>query len=82
MGRSSNKTPRFNAGGEEDLDLKQDAGVSHSSEFEQRQIEILMQPTNRLTWEEYKEKHKSQLEDRMGQPSSPNLLARIVPCGR
>mmetsp|Transcript_35066 Transcript_35066/g.86236 ORF Transcript_35066/g.86236 Transcript_35066/m.86236 type:complete len:186 (-) Transcript_35066:274-831(-) len=66
MGRSSNKTPRFPAPSDPTDRDDGDKGVLHSSEFEQKQIEMLLAPSNRLTWEEYKEKHKSQLEDRMG----------------
>ena len=37
-----------------------------SSEFEQKQLEMLHVPQPRMTWEEYKEKHKDQLNERMG----------------
>jgi hypothetical protein len=42
--------------------------MRHSAEFEQAQIDLLVKQCSqqRMTWEEYKEKHKSQLEDRMG----------------
>ena len=33
---------------------------------QQRHIETLLQPAARLTWEEFKEKHRGQLEDRLG----------------
>jgi hypothetical protein len=33
----------------------------------QRHINRLLEPSKRLSWEEFKEKHKDQLEDRMGQ---------------
>eukprot|EP00277_Geminigera_cryophila_P015449 CAMPEP_0179457068 /NCGR_PEP_ID=MMETSP0799-20121207/40936_1 /TAXON_ID=46947 /ORGANISM="Geminigera cryophila, Strain CCMP2564" /LENGTH=102 /DNA_ID=CAMNT_0021257585 /DNA_START=36 /DNA_END=341 /DNA_ORIENTATION=- len=35
-------------------------------EILQRHIELLMMPSQRLSWEEFREKHKDQLEDRMG----------------
>ncbi len=37
-----------------------------SSEFEQKQLELLQVPQPRISWEEYKEKHKDQLNERMG----------------
>jgi hypothetical protein len=37
-----------------------------SSEFEQKQLELLHVAQPRMTWEEYKEKHKDQLNERMG----------------
>jgi hypothetical protein len=37
-----------------------------SSEFEQKQLELLHVPQPRMTWEEYKEKHKDQLNERLG----------------
>ncbi len=37
-----------------------------SSEFEQKQLELLHVPQPRISWEDYKEKHKDQLNERMG----------------
>ena len=65
MGRSSNKQPRFPTGGD-DLGPVQDDGFKHSAEYEAKQIEILLNQKPRMSWEEYKEKHKEQLEDKMG----------------
>lgn len=49
--------------------------MRHSAEFEQAQIDLLVKQCSqqRMTWEEYKEKHKSQLEDRMGNLPDTNL---------
>lgn len=65
MGRSSNKAPRFPSGGGDDAP-SQDDGFKHSAEYEAKQIEMLLNQKPRMSWEEYKEKHKEQLEDKMG----------------
>ncbi len=67
MGRSSNKQPRFQSGGGGGDDDRQDEGAfKHSAEYEAKQIELLLNQKPRISWEEYKEKHKDQLEDKMG----------------
>ena len=67
MGRSSNKPPRFQSGGGGGDDDRQDDGAfKHSAEYEAKQIELLLNQKPRISWEEYKEKHKDQLEDKMG----------------
>eukprot|EP00282_Hemiselmis_andersenii_P022657 CAMPEP_0172002814 /NCGR_PEP_ID=MMETSP1041-20130122/3606_1 /TAXON_ID=464988 /ORGANISM="Hemiselmis andersenii, Strain CCMP439" /LENGTH=130 /DNA_ID=CAMNT_0012656551 /DNA_START=63 /DNA_END=452 /DNA_ORIENTATION=- len=69
MGRSSNKTNKYagggGGGGGGDTE-REELAMKHSAEFEQKQIEMLLAPSNRMSWEEYKEKHKEQLEDRLG----------------
>ncbi|EKX49221.1 hypothetical protein GUITHDRAFT_136365 [Guillardia theta CCMP2712] len=60
MGRTSKK-PQFNS-----QEAEEDYPVRHTSEFEQKYIESLINRKPRMSWEDFKEKHKEQLSDRLG----------------
>uniref|UniRef100_A0A6U6C1H7 Uncharacterized protein n=1 Tax=Guillardia theta TaxID=55529 RepID=A0A6U6C1H7_GUITH len=64
MGRTSKK-PQFNSQ-EAEEDYPDDNGTRHTSEFEQKYIESLINRKPRMSWEDFKEKHKEQLSDRLG----------------
>mmetsp|Transcript_8290 Transcript_8290/g.18862 ORF Transcript_8290/g.18862 Transcript_8290/m.18862 type:complete len:204 (-) Transcript_8290:96-707(-) len=64
MGRTSKK-PQFNSQ-DADEDYPEDNGTRHTSEFEQKYIESLINQKPRMSWEDFKEKHKEQLQDRLG----------------
>ena len=75
MGRSSNKPTRFTGGGGTSAPAPEEASIKRSVEYEQKQLEMLLNQKPRPTWEEYKERHKDQLEDRMGMGVEREQLA-------
>jgi hypothetical protein len=55
---------RFPTGG--DADAAPEAPVAHNPALDQAYIQSLLNRPDRMTWDEYKEKHKEQLSDRLG----------------
>mmetsp|Transcript_11773 Transcript_11773/g.26428 ORF Transcript_11773/g.26428 Transcript_11773/m.26428 type:complete len:203 (+) Transcript_11773:70-678(+) len=66
MGRSSGKQNKFSGGGGGGAPGPDEGGMKHSAHFEAEEIRILLEQKPRMSWEEYKEKHKDQLSDKMG----------------
>ena len=60
MGKNTNKPVRFpsGGGGGGDFEPEQKEQAFHSSEFEQQHLESLLNPVERLTWDQFKEQQR------------------------
>mmetsp|Transcript_89656 Transcript_89656/g.131220 ORF Transcript_89656/g.131220 Transcript_89656/m.131220 type:complete len:85 (-) Transcript_89656:295-549(-) len=65
MGRSSTKTPRYPTGGGGGGEAPEVA-IKGDPALDQAYIQSLLNRPERMSWDEYKEKHKDQLSDRLG----------------